>query len=116
MTIWMILAVLALSMGTALVTTPYIRQLALTVGMLDESGERRMHDTPKPRIGGIAVYLGFAFALFAALGYLFNTHQLNEIGNVHDVVSPAGGLEGLRPQTASMALTKTMALWPNSCP
>jgi UDP-N-acetylmuramyl pentapeptide phosphotransferase/UDP-N-acetylglucosamine-1-phosphate transferase len=28
--------------------------------------ERRMHDDPKPRIGGIAVYLGFAFALFVA--------------------------------------------------
>ena len=32
-----------------------------------------MHDQPKPRIGGIAVYLGFAFALFSAIGYLIKT-------------------------------------------
>ena len=28
-----------------------------------------MHDVPKPRIGGIAVFFGFAFALFAVLGF-----------------------------------------------
>jgi len=27
-----------------------------------------MHASPKPRVGGIAVFLGFAFALFAVLG------------------------------------------------
>jgi UDP-GlcNAc:undecaprenyl-phosphate GlcNAc-1-phosphate transferase len=92
MTALMICAVLLVAFATALVTTPYVRRLALAVGMLDETGERRMHDQPKPRIGGIAVYLGFAFALFAALGYLFNTHQLNDIGKVHDVVQSVVGL------------------------
>jgi UDP-GlcNAc:undecaprenyl-phosphate GlcNAc-1-phosphate transferase len=88
----LLIAVLVVSLATALAVTPYVRRLALSVGMLDETGERRMHDTPKPRIGGIAVYLGFAFALFAALGYLFNTHQLNDIGKVHDVVQNVVGL------------------------
>ena len=37
--------------------------------MVDEVDERRMHDVPKPRIGGIAVFFGFAFALFAVLGF-----------------------------------------------
>jgi UDP-GlcNAc:undecaprenyl-phosphate/decaprenyl-phosphate GlcNAc-1-phosphate transferase len=81
-----IVAALILAFATALFTTPYVRQLAQTVGMLDETGERRMHDVPKPRIGGIAVYLGFAFALFSALGYLIKSHQLSDLGNVHDVV------------------------------
>ena len=88
----MIVAVLVLAFGTAAFTTPYVRKLALNVGMLDATGERRMHDQPKPRIGGIAVYLGFAFALFAALGYLFNTHQLNDVHKVHDVVQSIVGL------------------------
>jgi UDP-GlcNAc:undecaprenyl-phosphate GlcNAc-1-phosphate transferase len=70
---------------TALFTTPYVRRLALNVGMLDASGERRMHDQPKPRIGGIAVYLGFAFGLFSALGYLIRTSP-RQLDNVHDVV------------------------------
>jgi UDP-GlcNAc:undecaprenyl-phosphate GlcNAc-1-phosphate transferase len=82
----LIAAVLVLAFATALFTTPYVRQLALSVGMLDASGERRMHDVPKPRIGGIAVYLGFAFALFSSIGYLINAHYLRDLQQVHDVV------------------------------
>lgn len=48
--------------------TPFIVRLAHHVGMVDDVGERRMHDVPKPRIGGVAVFFGFAFALFAVLG------------------------------------------------
>ena len=50
------------------VLTPFIIRLAHHVGMMDQVGERRMHDVPKPRIGGVAVFFGFAFALFAVLG------------------------------------------------
>ncbi len=92
MTAVLIAIVLVVAFATALFTTPYVRRLALNVGMLDATGERRMHDQPKPRIGGIAVYLGFAFALFSALGYLINTHQLNDYGKVHDVVQSIVGL------------------------
>src|ERR1700686_1411067 len=88
----MIVAVLVLAFATAAFVTPYVRKLALNVGMLDATGERRMHDQPKPRIGGIAVFLGFAFALFSALGYLINTHQLDDVGKVHDVVQSVVGL------------------------
>jgi UDP-GlcNAc:undecaprenyl-phosphate GlcNAc-1-phosphate transferase len=88
-----VLAVALIAFATALFTTPYVRRLALNVGMLDATGERRMHDQPKPRIGGIAVYLGFAFALFSAIGYLISTGQIahpghvrEDLGNLHDVI------------------------------
>ncbi len=49
--------------------TPLIVQLALRLRIVDNDGhDRRMHDLPKPRVGGIAVFFGFAFALFAMLG------------------------------------------------
>ncbi len=57
-----------IALVSVLLCTPLVRRLASHVGMLDEMGERRMHEVPKPRIGGIAVYLGFAFALFSAAG------------------------------------------------
>jgi UDP-GlcNAc:undecaprenyl-phosphate GlcNAc-1-phosphate transferase len=82
---FVVLAAGMIAFATALFTTPYVRRLALNVGMLDASGERRMHDQPKPRIGGIAVYLGFAFGLFSALGYLIRTAP-QQLDNVHDVV------------------------------
>ncbi|MGA8324486.1 MAG: MraY family glycosyltransferase [Candidatus Cybelea sp.] len=49
--------------------TPLIVRLALRLRIVDDDGsERRMHDLPKPRVGGIAVFFGFAFALFTVLG------------------------------------------------
>jgi UDP-GlcNAc:undecaprenyl-phosphate GlcNAc-1-phosphate transferase len=49
--------------------TPLIVRLASRLGIVDAgSDERRMHESPKPRVGGIAVFFGFAFALFAVLG------------------------------------------------
>jgi UDP-GlcNAc:undecaprenyl-phosphate/decaprenyl-phosphate GlcNAc-1-phosphate transferase len=49
--------------------TPLIVRLASRLGIVDDDGhDRRMHDLPKPRVGGIAVFFGFAFALFAVLG------------------------------------------------
>jgi UDP-GlcNAc:undecaprenyl-phosphate GlcNAc-1-phosphate transferase len=54
--------------------TPLIVRLAVRLGIVDRGGdERRMHDTPKPRVGGIAVFFGFSFALFAVLGVALAT-------------------------------------------
>ena len=49
--------------------TPLVVRLAVRLGIVDDDGgDRRMHALPKPRVGGIAVFFGFAFALFAVLG------------------------------------------------
>jgi UDP-GlcNAc:undecaprenyl-phosphate/decaprenyl-phosphate GlcNAc-1-phosphate transferase len=78
--------VVALGAITAGFATPLVRKLATHVGMVDEVGERRMHEQPKPRIGGIAVFLGFAFALFSVLGYLIARNQLRDFDKIHDVI------------------------------
>jgi UDP-GlcNAc:undecaprenyl-phosphate/decaprenyl-phosphate GlcNAc-1-phosphate transferase len=52
-----------------LLATPLVVRLALRLGIVDDDGQdRRMHAIPKPRVGGIAVFFGFAFALFTVLG------------------------------------------------
>lgn len=63
----------ALTCGlAALVTifaTPLVVKLATHLKIIDGTGEeRRVHEIPTPRIGGIGVFFGFAFALFAVLG------------------------------------------------
>ena len=52
---------------TAVYVTPQVRPSSSRISASStwKVDERRMHEEPKPRIGGIAVYLGFAFALFA---------------------------------------------------
>jgi UDP-GlcNAc:undecaprenyl-phosphate GlcNAc-1-phosphate transferase len=70
----------------ALGATPLVRRLALHVGMLDVVDERRMHEQPKPRIGGIAVYLGCSSALFATVGFALQVtkffHQSDDIHTI----------------------------------
>lgn len=75
MTLTFYLAAFIISCLTAFIATPLIRRLALHVGVLDSIDERRMHQVPVPRIGGIAVYLGFAAALFATMGFALQIRQ-----------------------------------------
>jgi UDP-GlcNAc:undecaprenyl-phosphate GlcNAc-1-phosphate transferase len=107
--------VLAIAGLTAGFATPLVRRLALHVGMMDEGGERRMHEQPKPRIGGIAVFLGFAFALFSVLGYLIARNQLRDFDKIHDVIGMLFGatlilmvgiwddIMGMRPRSKFVA-------------
>jgi UDP-GlcNAc:undecaprenyl-phosphate GlcNAc-1-phosphate transferase len=75
---------LATAFLTALAATPQARRLALRVGVLDEVGDRRMHTEPKPRIGGIAVYLGIAFALFVSIGFALHTTLFHSANDTQD--------------------------------
>jgi len=83
--------------------------------MVDAVGDRRMHEQPKPRIGGIAVFLGFAFALFSTLGYLIARNELRDFDKIHDVIGMLFGatlilmvgiwddIMGLRPRNKFVA-------------
>jgi UDP-GlcNAc:undecaprenyl-phosphate GlcNAc-1-phosphate transferase len=50
----------------ALVMVPFLRRWALEKGTVDQPDERKLHATPTPRLGGIAIFLAF---LFSALIY-----------------------------------------------
>jgi len=78
--------VVALAALTSAFATPLVRRLATHVGMVDQVGDRRMHEQPKPRIGGIAVFLGFAFALFSVVGYLIARNALRDFDKIHDII------------------------------
>lgn len=55
---------LGVSFLVALITTPIVKSLAFRVGAVDDPSkdkdpERRMHSRPIPRMGGLAIFLGF---------------------------------------------------------
>lgn len=57
---------LALAVVAAVVTllvTPLVRRLAVRYGLVDRPGGRKVHATPIPRIGGVALFLGVLVAL-----------------------------------------------------
>ena len=86
MSVFALIVTFVLAAGTAAYATPLVTRLATQVGMVDHVGDRRMHARPKPRIGGVAVFLGFSFALFGVVGYLIANHKLLDLGSIHDVL------------------------------
>jgi UDP-GlcNAc:undecaprenyl-phosphate/decaprenyl-phosphate GlcNAc-1-phosphate transferase len=63
-------ATFAVAIAVAATVTPLVIRLARRLGAVHQAEEdRHIHVTPTPRIGGIAVFLGFVVALFAVLGY-----------------------------------------------
>src|SRR5450755_3881748 len=53
-------------LGSLILTIP-VRYLALRFGMVDRPGPRKVHRSPIPLLGGIAIYLGFVLAVLLTL-------------------------------------------------
>ncbi len=67
-------AAFAIALVVSSLATPLIVRLATHLEIIDETHEeRRVHETPTPRIGGLAVFFGFAFALFTVLGFALSS-------------------------------------------
>jgi UDP-GlcNAc:undecaprenyl-phosphate GlcNAc-1-phosphate transferase len=48
-----------LALTLSLVLVPVVRRIALSSGWVDDPGERKIHQVPTPRLGGVAVWLAF---------------------------------------------------------
>lgn len=58
------LAALLVAAVVALISTPVVRSLAFRMGAVDvPKDSRRMHDHPIPRMGGLAIFLGFMLSV-----------------------------------------------------
>jgi UDP-GlcNAc:undecaprenyl-phosphate GlcNAc-1-phosphate transferase len=51
------------SLVIVIVSTPIAKKAALRLGFIDHPSERRLHTSPLPRLGGVAIYLGCIAAL-----------------------------------------------------
>jgi len=60
--------VFGLALALSLVLTPLMAKLALRTGFVDHPVERSMHTEPKPYLGGVAIFIAFAAAVFAGGG------------------------------------------------
>ena len=62
------LAALLTAALVALISTPVVRSLAFRVGAVDvPKDNRRMHNHPIPRMGGLAIFLGFILSVLISL-------------------------------------------------
>src|SRR5205809_3007731 len=66
-----LLALAILSFLLALVLTPLVRTLCHRFGLVDLPGDRKVHQHPIPRSGGIAIALSYAgaYAILLLVGF-----------------------------------------------
>lgn len=72
------LATLVLAAFASYFLTPPVRRLAFRIGALDHPGPRKVHATPMPRLGGLAVFGGFCFpwaGFYLLANYVTQTFQ-----------------------------------------
>lgn len=61
---WMCVAAFVVALVLAFVSTPQVKKLAYKVGAIDVPKDaRRMHKVPIPRLGGLAIFIGFFVAV-----------------------------------------------------
>ena len=116
-----------------------VRQLALHLGMVDHPGPRKVHVTPIPLLGGVAIYLSFVLALLittpsrtwtqiigvlggatlvAAVGFLDDSGKLHHQLKLF-VAMPAAGLillaSGIRAEVFSEFIAGPRGAFLDSC-
>jgi len=57
------LPIIAVSFAAAYGFTPITKRLALQLGVVDAPSKRKIHREPIPLLGGVAIYVAFAFAV-----------------------------------------------------
>jgi UDP-GlcNAc:undecaprenyl-phosphate/decaprenyl-phosphate GlcNAc-1-phosphate transferase len=83
-----------------LIFTPFVIKLAEKIGAIDLPNERKVHQNPTPRLGGVAIYMSF---------FLSSIIALNLFPSIHPFAS-------MSPQTnillvASLTLVLILGIW-----
>ena len=94
------LTLFATSLISALAITPRLLRTSLRLGLVDQPDERKVHTSPIPRLGGVAIAFGLAVALGMAV--------------IVDALVPSGPRpdpRSLLPVISGAALVFAMGLW-----
>ena len=90
---YLIAFVAALAISFA--ATPFIKKLAIRIGAIDvPKDDRRVHDKPIPRLGGLAIYISFLAVVLALVPY--STKLLGILVGATLIVIP-GVIDDIKP-------------------
>ena len=92
--IWKMLAGPAVAFLLCFLMTPQVKRFAESVGAIDQPGERRIHDRPVPRMGGLAIFVGFVVSVLLfvdmttpVMGLLLGAVIIAVMGALDDILS-----------------------------
>lgn len=91
-----------IAMSVAYVVTPFVIRLANRVGAIDvPKDSRRVHTVPIPRLGGIAIFVGFMVAVLVT--FEMNTRLLSVLVGAAIIVT-MGYFDDIKPLSAKVKL------------
>lgn len=114
---WLFLA-FTMALVISFVTTPWIRKVAVKLNIMAEPGGRRVHTSPMPLWGGIAVFAAFALTCLvvpklcgvalgprmAMMGVLVSGVLILTVGLVDDMRELSAGVQALAILCAAVVL------------
>ena len=120
--IGIVAAALVAAFLVALVATPVVKSLAQRVGAVDVPKDaRRMHNHPIPRMGGLAIFLGFLLSvlLFVELtgqirGMLLGAVIIVVLGIFDDIYALSAKLKLVVQIVAALAVSYTHLTLPTT--
>ncbi len=82
--------------------TPFIRRLANKIGAVDLPNQRKVHKEPMPRLGGMAIYLGFVAAALLLVDLSNKVIGLLLGGTIILILGIIDDVRGISPKTKLM--------------
>jgi UDP-GlcNAc:undecaprenyl-phosphate GlcNAc-1-phosphate transferase len=67
----------------SILLTPMVRSAARCLGAIDPPDERKVHSTPTPRLGGLAIFISFHLGLFLSYPFDFFYFPSNYLTQIH---------------------------------
>ena len=106
------------ALGTVFCLVPPIRFAALRWGFVDRPAPRKIHRSPIPLMGGLAIFLGSAAALFAFVGWTPLTGAIGlggaalmAVGLVDDAYKTKGMEFPVWPRVIVYTIVSSIPLW-----
>jgi len=78
------IGVLAIAFVVALVTTPIMKWLAVSNGIVDRPDPRKVHRTPVAYLGGVAIFMG----IIAGIAYSYAATEFPNLGLIEFSITP----------------------------
>ncbi|MCJ7784189.1 MAG: undecaprenyl/decaprenyl-phosphate alpha-N-acetylglucosaminyl 1-phosphate transferase, partial [Desulfobacterales bacterium] len=67
----------------SILLTPWVRSAARRLGAIDPPDERKVHHTPTPRLGGLAIFISFHLGLLLSYSFDFFSFSPNFLTRIH---------------------------------
>lgn len=89
------------------ITTPLVKKIAYKVGAIDvPKDDRRVHNKPIPRLGGLAIFIGFilSFTIYCKINYIALNKGIYGVMIGGAIIIVTGFLDDIKPISAKYKL------------